>query len=147
METLINKVKSVKDTLRKEIQYQASTILGIDEITYNIELYLTLLNEIDKLDDNLVIKVTDNPMGCLQYEVINIEYYQECLFYLTIEIYNRYLKEDHIMIDLLYDKMCEITYKYLDQDDENKSLLDSVQEFIENEKDFILENINESVYK
>lgn len=61
----------VQDTFRKEISHQALNYdLDTEEITYNIELILTLLNELDKLDDNTFIEVFYNPMGLYQYKII-----------------------------------------------------------------------------
>lgn len=75
----------------------------------------------------------------------NCKYYQECLFYLSTEIYSMYLKSDAILIDIYYEKMCEITNEYMKHDNKNKSLLDSVLDFIHEEKDYILERINECI--
>lgn len=61
----------VRDTFRKEISYQALNYdLDTEEITYNIELILTLLNELDKLDDDTLIEVFYNPMGLYQYKIV-----------------------------------------------------------------------------
>ena len=61
----------VRDTFRKEISNQALNYdLDTEEITYNIELILTLLNELDKLDDDILIEVFYNPMGLYQYKII-----------------------------------------------------------------------------
>lgn len=78
-------------------------------------------------------------------EYYNEKYYMECLFYLSTEIYSMYLKSDAILIDIYYEKMCEITDEYLNHDNRNKSLLESVLDFINDEKDYILERINECV--
>lgn len=64
-------VHVVRDTFRKEISHQALNYdLDTEEITYNIELILTFLNELDKLDDNTFIEVFYNPMGLYQGVVI-----------------------------------------------------------------------------
>jgi hypothetical protein len=64
-------VSVVRDKFRKEISYQALNYdLDTEEITYNIELILTFLNELDKLDDDTFIEVFYNPMGLYQGVVI-----------------------------------------------------------------------------
>lgn len=71
MEDIRDCVEYVKLLFRKEIFYQALRYdLSIEEIDYNIKMALSLLNEIDKLDDDTLIEVTYNPMGCYQYKII-----------------------------------------------------------------------------
>ena len=68
---IVDIVHNVRDMFRKEISYQALNYeLSADEITYNIELCLTLLNEIDELSYDTMIEVTYNPMGLYQYRII-----------------------------------------------------------------------------
>lgn len=64
-------VKNIKKIFREEVSNQAKDVfVGIEELTYNVELFLTLLNELDKLDDDTFIEVFYNPMGLYQYKII-----------------------------------------------------------------------------
>lgn len=69
----------------------------------------------------------------------------EYMFYLSMVLYERYLKEDYVLLDLYYDKICKIYEDYLKYDNKNKSLLDSINDYIEERKDFILELLNECI--
>ena len=70
-EFFIGLTSEARETLRKEISYQALNYdLDEEEITYNIRLILDLLEDIIELDNDTIIKVCYNPMGCLNYEII-----------------------------------------------------------------------------
>jgi len=71
------------------------------------------------------------------------EYIMELRFYLSIILYDRYLKNDVILLDLYYESINEIIKDYINYDNNNKALIESIIDYIELRKDFILEKINE----
>lgn len=76
---------------------------------------------------------------------MNNSYIYEVQFYLAIMLFERYLKDDSILLDE-YKKIIRYIYNdYIKYDNKNKSLLDSINDYIEKRKDFILENLNECI--
>lgn len=76
---------------------------------------------------------------------MNNSYVYEVQFYLGIILYDRYLKNDSILLDE-YKRIIRYIYNdYIKYDNKNKSLLDSINDYIEKRKDFILENLNECI--
>jgi len=74
--------------------------------------------------------------------MINNNYIYEVQFYLTMILYDRYLKEETILLDV-YKKVIRYIYNdYINYDNNNKSLIDSINDYIELRKDFVLENLN-----
>lgn len=69
----------------------------------------------------------------------------EYVFYLSMILYENYLKDDNVLLDLYYDRIIKIYNDYLNYDNKNKSLLESINDYIEIRKDFILELLNESI--
>lgn len=69
----------------------------------------------------------------------------EYIFYLSMILYENYLKNDVVLLDLYYDNITKIYNDYLNYDNKNKSLLESINDYIEIRKDFILELLNESI--
>lgn len=60
------------------------------------------------------------------------EYKQTCIFYLGIEIIKSLmLEETHCYIDAYYEKIKEIAEDFMNNDDANLSLLDSIHEYID----------------
>lgn len=72
-------------------------------------------------------------------------YIMELRFYLSIILYDRYLKDDIILLDLYYDSINEIIKDYIKYDNSTKALIESIIDYIELRKDFILEKINECI--
>ena len=73
------------------------------------------------------------------------EYIMELRFYLSIILYDRYLRDDIILLDLYYDSINKIIKDYIKYDNNKKALIESINDYIELRKDFILENINECI--
>ena len=74
--------------------------------------------------------------------MINNSYIYEVQFYLTMILYDRYLKEETILLDV-YKRVIRYIYNdYINYDNNNKSLIDSINDYIELRKDFVLENLN-----
>lgn len=67
------------------------------------------------------------------------------IFYLGLQIYEKFLKSRFILIDIYYEKIGEIYFDYLDYDDKNMSLLDSVNKYINDREDYIKDVIKECV--
>lgn len=76
---------------------------------------------------------------------MNNSYIYEVQFYLSIILYDRYLRNDTILLDLYYESINEIIKDYINYDNNNKALIESINNYIEERKDFILENINECI--
>ena len=67
------------------------------------------------------------------------------IFYLGLQIYEKFLKSRFILIDIYYEKIGEIYFDYLNYDDKNMSLLDSVNKYINDREDYIKDMIKECV--
>ena len=67
------------------------------------------------------------------------------IFYLGILIYNRFLTSRIIFVDIYYEKICEIYFDYLNYDDKNRSLLDSIDKYVNDREDYIKDMIKECV--
>lgn len=72
-------------------------------------------------------------------------YIMELRFYLSIILYDKYLRDDIILLDLYYDSINKIMADYLKHDNNNKALIESINDYIEERKDFILETLNECI--
>lgn len=71
------------------------------------------------------------------------KYDNECMIYLALEILKYLeLERKHIYIDTYYDTIVDIYEDYKLHDDGNVSLLDSINNYIETNKDIILEKLN-----
>lgn len=72
-----------------------------------------------------------------------MEYKNEVMFYLSHNIMREFLSNnDYVLIDIFYELMQEITNDYLkNYDNANKSLLDSINDYINLRKDYIKENL------
>ena len=77
--------------------------------------------------------------------MINNSYIYEVQFYLSIILYDRYLKEDNILLDEYKTAIRYIYNDYVNYDNNNKALLESINDYIELRKDFILENLNNCI--
>ena len=67
------------------------------------------------------------------------------IFYLGILIYDRFLTSRFIFVDIYYEKIGEIYFDYLNYDDKNMCLIDSVNKYINNREDYIKDMIKECV--
>jgi len=66
----------------------------------------------------------------------------ENVFYLGVLIIHYFnLKDKFIIIDNYYEKILEINFDFELKDNKNLSLLDSINEYIRNNEDFIKEKI------
>lgn len=73
------------------------------------------------------------------------KYDNECIVYLALEILKYMeLEKEHIYIDTYYDTITSIYEDYKKHDDSNVSLLDSINNYIEENKDIIMEKLNDS---
>lgn len=64
-----------------------------------------------------------------------------CILYLGMEINEILLKDKHLYIDLYYDKIKVIYNDYKKYDNNNKSLLNSILDYINDNKIQILDTI------
>lgn len=76
---------------------------------------------------------------------MNNSYIYEVQFYLGIILFDKYLKEDQILLDNYKNAIRYIYNDYANYDNNNKSLLESINDYIEIRKDFILENLNKCI--
>lgn len=73
------------------------------------------------------------------------KYDNECMIYLALQILKCLHKEnDNLYIDIYYQNILDIYDDYKKYDDPNKSLLDSINKYIETNKNTILEKIKEA---
>ena len=69
------------------------------------------------------------------------KYDNECIVYLSIEILKMLLLEEQpILIDIYYKKILEIYEDYKKHDNNKKSLLDSIHDYINSNEKQILNN-------
>ena len=74
-----------------------------------------------------------------------LEYKSECIFYLGIEIMKALLlEEQHMYIDVYYDIINEIYEDYKKYDNKNKSLLDSIHDYINENEQKILNQVSKA---
>ena len=75
----------------------------------------------------------------------NLDYKSECIFYLGIEIMKAlFLEEHHMYIDVYYDTIKEIYEDYKKYDNKNKSLLDSIHDYINKNEQKILKQVSKA---
>ena len=72
-----------------------------------------------------------------------MKYKNEVMFYLSHNIMRQFLSNnDYVLIDVFYDVMQEITEDYLNNyDNANKSLLDSINDYIILREKYIKEKL------
>ena len=73
------------------------------------------------------------------------KYIMELRFYLSIILYDKYLKNDYILLDRYYESINEIIKDYINYDNDKKALTESINDYIELRKDFILEELNNCI--
>lgn len=74
-----------------------------------------------------------------------LEYKSECIFYLGMEIMKALLlEEQHMYIDVYYDTINEIYEDYKKYDNKNKSLLDSIHDYINKNEQNILKQVSKA---
>lgn len=72
------------------------------------------------------------------------EYENECMIYLAIQILEMLeLKNKWLLIDNYYEKIRFIANDYKQYDNNNKSLLDSINDYINDNKEKILNNLKD----
>ena len=78
-------------------------------------------------------------------KVKELDYKSECIFYLGIEIMKAlFLEEHHMYIDVYYDTIKEIYEDYKKYDNKNKSLLDSIHDYINKNEQKILKQVSKA---
>ena len=77
--------------------------------------------------------------------MVNNSYIYEVQFYLSIMLYDRYLKDEHILLDEYKNAIRYIYNDYINYDNNKKALMESIENYIELRKDFILGNLNECI--
>lgn len=75
----------------------------------------------------------------------NKNFDSEYLFYLSIILYDKYLKNKNILLDIYYIRIFSIYKDYLNYDNSNKSLIESINDYINTRNDYILNLLNECV--
>ena len=75
----------------------------------------------------------------------DLDYKSECIFCLGIEIMKALLLEEQYMyIDVYYDTINEIYEDYKKYDNKNKSLLDSIHDYINENEQKILKQVSKA---
>lgn len=78
-------------------------------------------------------------------KVKELDYKSVCIFYLGIEIMKALLlEEQHMYIDVYYNTIKEIYEDYKNYDNKNKSLLDSVHDYINKNEQKILKQVSKA---
>lgn len=78
-------------------------------------------------------------------KVKELDYKSECIFYLGMEIMKSLLLEEQFMcIDVYYSTIKEIYEDYKNYDNKNKSLLDSVHDYINKNEQKILKQVSKA---
>ena len=78
-------------------------------------------------------------------KVKELDYKSECIFYLGMEIMKALLLEEQPMyIDVYYDTIKEIYEDYKKYDNKNKSLLDSIHDYINKNEQKILKQVSKA---
>ena len=75
----------------------------------------------------------------------NKKFDSEYLFYLSIILYDKYLKNKNILLDIYYIKIFSIYNDYLNYDNSNKPLIESINDYINTRNDYILNLLKECV--
>lgn len=74
-----------------------------------------------------------------------LDYKSVCIYYLGMEIMKALLlAEQHMYIDVYYDTIKEIYEDYKNYDNKNKSLLDSVHDYINKNEQKILKQVSKA---
>lgn len=76
-----------------------------------------------------------------------LDYKSECIFYLGMEIMKALLlllEEQPMYIDVYYNTIKEIYEDYKKYDNKNKSLLDSINDYINNNEQKILKQVSKA---
>ena len=71
--------------------------------------------------------------------------FNEYIFYLSIMLYDKYLKDKNILLDKYYANIYDIFVDYLNFDNTKKSLIESINDYIDTRKDYILDLLNKCV--
>ena len=75
----------------------------------------------------------------------NLDYKSTCILYLGMEIMKALLlEEQHMYIDVYYNTIKEIYEDYKKYDNKNKSLLDSVHDYINKNEQKILKQVSKA---
>ena len=78
-------------------------------------------------------------------KVKDLDYKSECLFYLGMEIMKAlFFEEQYMYIDVYYDTINEIYEDYKKYDNKNKSLLDSIHDYINKNEQNILKQVSKA---
>lgn len=67
----------------------------------------------------------------------------EYIFYLSLIIKERFLKNNYILLDIYYDKIIKIYYDYIKNENFKKSLFDSINDYLDNNKNYIYNILND----
>lgn len=75
----------------------------------------------------------------------NLDYKSECIFYLGIQISKAFnLEKKWLLIDEYYNSIKLIYEDYKKYDNNKKSLLDSINDYIDNNKQKILKQVSKA---
>ena len=77
--------------------------------------------------------------------MLNSSYMYEVKFYLAIMIYKVYLQDKYILIDKYYDCIRYIYNDYIVHDNKNKSLMESISDYMNDKHKYIEEILKDCI--
>ena len=75
--------------------------------------------------------------------MVNNSYIYEVQFYLSMILYKKYLENKDILLDIYMEKIRYIYNNYMQYDNSKKSLIESIEDYIQIKEDFILDLLKE----
>ena len=75
--------------------------------------------------------------------MVNNSYIYEVQFYLSMILYKKYLENKDILLDIYMEKIRYIYNNYMQYDNSKKSLIESIEDYIQIKEDFILNLLKE----
>lgn len=129
-------LKNINDNLQ-----EIKALFNYDDINMlnNYSNKTRILNDIN-LNIEYLLELKSKIMG-KEFQ----ENFSEYMFYLSIILYDKYLKDKNILLDIYYSKVYEICADYLNYDNTKKTLIESINDYINARNDYILNLLNKCV--
>lgn len=129
-------LKNINDNLQ-----EIKALFNYDDINMlnNYSNKTRILNDIN-LNIEYLLELKSKIMG-KEFQ----ENFSEYMFYLSIILYDKYLKDKNILLDIYYSKVYEICADYLNYDNTKKTLIESINDYINTRNDYILNLLNKCV--
>lgn len=75
--------------------------------------------------------------------MVNNSYIYEVQFYLSMILYKKYLENKDILLDIYMEKIRYIYNDYIQYDNSKRSLIESIENYIQIKEDFIFNLLKE----